>query len=155
MRHTFDRRDGNLGARVSSMGGNAVSVWLMCLIIAAAFAGGALFLLLVDRIRDWIRSWVGRGQRPRPAPASSESPDDATRLIRLCDQVDKAFKTMSHEKAAEKQQEIEARIRRIGQTLYDRGGEALMLEICQRVASRSAHGRYLEGAWSGIGTWMG
>jgi hypothetical protein len=76
-------------------------------------------------------------------------------LVRLCDEVDRQYSTLSYRDAQEAQKKTEAQIREIGQELFDEGGEPLMVRTCQDVAGRSRHGRYLEGVWNGIGTWLG
>lgn len=76
-------------------------------------------------------------------------------LVRLCTEVNENYRRMEYSEAQKAQQQLEKRIREIGQKLSDSGGEKLMVQACEAVGSRCPYGRYLEGAWGGIGTWMG
>lgn len=84
-----------------------------------------------------------------------ENSVEIEKLIELCNAVDSAYRKMSKEEAQKNQQHLENEIRDIGQKLYDKGGEKLMLAVHAEVASKSSMGRYLEGVWDGIGTWQG
>lgn len=76
-------------------------------------------------------------------------------LVKLCTEVNTNYNRLPYTDAQNAQRQLEVRIRKIGQELFDRGGEKLMLEIHAQVARRCPYGRYLEGAWGGVGTWRG
>jgi hypothetical protein len=46
-------------------------------------------------------------------------------------------------------------IKRIGQELFDAGGETRMILVCNRVRALGGAARTLEMYWGGIGTWQG
>lgn len=76
-------------------------------------------------------------------------------LVKLCTEVNTNYDRLPYADAQEAQRQLEVRIRKIGQGLFDQGGKKLMLEIHAQVARRCPYGRYLEGAWGGVGTWRG
>lgn len=81
--------------------------------------------------------------------------NETEELLDLCYEVDENFLELSYTEAQEAQAKLEVRIKEIGQELFDEGGEHLMREVHGEVAGRCPFGRYLEGAWDRVGTWMG
>ena len=95
----------------------------------------------------------------RPVVTEKEKPkiikDAVAELVRLCTEVNTNYKRLRYKEAEEAQETLEVRIREIGQAAYDQGGEELMLKVHRSVANQCEYGRYLEGAWGGIGRWLG
>ena len=46
-------------------------------------------------------------------------------------------------------------IKDLGRVLDREGGEDLMVQVLTRARELGANARFIEGAWNGIGTWMG
>jgi hypothetical protein len=86
---------------------------------------------------------------------TTDTSSQVAELVRLCDNAEQNYRKLPYEDARKAQKQIEIRIREIGQQLYDAGGERLMLRVHGDVSRRCPYGRYLEGAWGGIGTWLG
>ena len=85
-----------------------------------------------------------------------QHPDQLDPIV--IDTVEKAIKKQSVafvKEGQEMQMRVEADIKQIGKLLYQAGGHERMLQVGRTVAARSKHGRYLEGAWNGIGEWRG
>ncbi len=70
-------------------------------------------------------------------------------ISRLCIEIDEAYQRSRTEGKAV-QGHNQHHLVKIGQSLFDEGGTALMQEIAQKVAALPC-GRYLEGVWDGIG----
>ena len=75
-------------------------------------------------------------------------------LIMLMDEIDLAYKKGSKE-GGEAMSRLLPEIRQIGQGLHTKGGHREMQIVQAAVASRSRHGRALDGHWDGIGEWLG
>jgi hypothetical protein len=70
-------------------------------------------------------------------------------IIRYCAEIDAAF-TRSHTEGEAVHNHNRHHLIKIGQSLYDEGGAALMQEIAKKVAAHP-NGHYLEGLWVEIG----
>jgi hypothetical protein len=70
-------------------------------------------------------------------------------IIRLCTETDAAYLRSHSEGAAVHNHNLHHLVK-IGQSLFDEGGPALMQEIAKKVAA-SPNGHYLEGVWDEIG----
>lgn len=79
----------------------------------------------------------------------------AVLLLGLCDDIDRTYTGPTAPDADERRAELRAYVVRIGQRLYDEGGEPLMLEVAVLVRSASSHGSFVSREWTGIGSWMG
>jgi hypothetical protein len=90
--------------------------------------------------------------RPEPRKVGGGGVDE---LVSLCTEVNTNYQRMPYAQAQEAQRKLEVRIKEIGQQLFDKGGLKLMLEVHAQVARRCTYGRYLEGAWGGVGSWRG
>ena len=79
----------------------------------------------------------------------------AVLLLGLCDDIDRTYIEPTALDAGEHRTELRAYVVRIGQRLYDQGGEPLMLEVAVLVRSASSHGSLVSREWTIIGSWMG
>ena len=79
----------------------------------------------------------------------------AVLLLGLCDDIDRTCIEPTALDAGEHRTELRAYVVRIGQRLYDQGGEPLMLEVAVLVRSASSHGSLVSRERTIIGSWMG
>ncbi len=70
-------------------------------------------------------------------------------IIRLCVEIDEAY-LRSRTEGEAVHHHNQHHLEKIGQSLFDEGGAALLQEIAHKVAANPS-GRYLEGAWDRIG----
>jgi hypothetical protein len=104
---------------------------------------------------DWWRRWRERRERTlweevpvRPRPPSS-APDGLSPAVRELVEIGMA----GHFLTADGHDQ---RTRQIGQSLYDQGGHAAMIDAYDEVAALLPYRRRgLEMAWDGIGDWQG
>lgn len=87
------------------------------------------------------------------APLTNRSA--AILLLGLCGDIDRTYAEPISPEAEEVRRELRDDVVRIGERLYDQGGEGLMLEVAQLVQRTSSHAGFVSREWSGIGGWMG
>ena len=157
--------------RLAKNGSNESLIKLVKMLGKATVSGEAN---TVNRIQSTLKRYVDREKFTNAVRTLPKSEQDAIldavrpkkeesvellidELVKLCTEVNGNYKRLPYSEAQKAQQQLEVRIREIGQKLFDQGGgeKKLMLEAHALVASRCIYGRYLEGAWSGIGDWMG
>jgi hypothetical protein len=98
----------------------------------------------------------------------------AKTIIRCCDEIDDRYNRLAHDQAIAESKPYERRIEAIGKILHGAGGEhtirAVLLLVghdadvdladfpdvlAKRSAALRSHVRYIDRAWTGIGTWQG
>lgn len=76
-------------------------------------------------------------------------------LVSLCNEVDATYSDPAPPDADDRRASLRKDIARVGNALYEQGGEDLMRDVARLVASASLHGDFLSREWTGIGGWMG
>lgn len=76
-------------------------------------------------------------------------------LVSLCNEVDATYSDPAPPDADDRRASLRKDIARVGDALYEQGGEDLMRDVARLVASASSHGDFLSREWTGIGGWMG